>query len=101
MAPNFGEPRGESLFEVTPSSPRLQVTFTPARVVRGQTTLIVDQSQRASIVRGTYLPLVMLPQALSQIACAADVELSILLAQQDVGIFHRSPTIWLKKLERH
>jgi len=91
IAPNFGEPRGESLFEVTPSSPRLQVTFTSARVVRAQTTLIVDQSQRASIVRGTYLPLVMLPQALSQIACAADVEFSILLAQQDVGVFHRSP----------
>jgi len=102
VALNFGEPRGlpaaagkpacagRPLFEVAPSSPRLQVTFTPACVVGAQTTLIVDQSQRASIGGGTHLSLVVLLQAFSQIARAADVEFSIPVAQQNLGVFHRS-----------
>src|SRR6266568_1878918 len=90
IAPNFAEPRGKSLFEVAPSSPRLQVTFPPTRVLHAQTALLVDQSQRTPIGGGTHLPLVALLQAFSQIAGAADVEFAIPLAQQNIGVFHQS-----------
>src|SRR6266852_4760567 len=63
IAPNFAEPGDKSLFEVAPSSPRLQVTFPPTRVLHAQTALIVDQSQRAPIGGGTHLPLVVPLQA--------------------------------------
>src|SRR2546422_846470 len=67
IALNFEDPGGKSLFEVASSSPRLQVTFPPARVLHAQTTLIVDQPQRAPISGGTHLSLVVLLQAVSQI----------------------------------
>jgi hypothetical protein len=37
---------------------------------------------------GTHLSLVVLLQAFSQIVRAANVEFSILVAQQNVGVFH-------------
>src|SRR5712692_582587 len=102
IAPNFGEPGGKSLFEVASSSPRLQATFPPARVLHAQTTLIVDQSQRALIGGGTHSPPVVLLQTFSQIAGAADIEFTVPLAQPYIGVFHQSlQPNWLKKLERH
>src|SRR5260370_4401936 len=74
IAPNFAEPRGKSLFEVAPSSPRLQVTFPPTRVLHAQTALMVDQSQRTPIGGGTHLPLLVLFQAFPQLSAPRPAE---------------------------
>src|SRR5260370_31873976 len=65
IAPNFAEPRGKSLFELAPSSPRLQVTFPPTRVLHAQTALMVAQYQRTPIGGRTHLTPLSLLQPFS------------------------------------
>jgi hypothetical protein len=50
---------------------------------------------------GAHSALVVLPEAFSQVARTADVELSILLAQQNIEYFIEAPNQSAKKLERH
>src|SRR5260370_843742 len=79
-----------SVSTATQSPPLIQLTSPPTLVLHAQTALMVDQSQRTPIGGGTPLPLVVLLQAFSQIAGAADVEFDIPLAQQNIGVFHQS-----------